>query len=172
MQERTGVFTAGGNPLTLIGPEIRLGDTAPDFTVLDGDLKPATLSQFAGKVVLLSVVTSLDTGICDVQTRRFNEEAAGLGGDVAILTVSVDLPFAQKRWCGGAGIDSVHVFSDYRDHEVGRKYGVLIKELKLLARSIFVIGKDGIVRYARINSENAQEPDYDDALAAAREALG
>lgn len=172
MQERTGILKAGGNPLTLLGPELKAGDAAPDFTVLDGDLNPVSLSQFAGKVVLLSVVTSLDTGICDVETRRFNKEAANFGEDVVILTVSVDLPFAQKRWCGGAGIDSVKVFSDYRDHEVGLKYGVLIKELKLLARSIFVIGRDGVITYVRINEENAQEPDYDEALAAVRSAAG
>ena len=171
MQERTGIFTAGGNPLTLLGPEIKPGDPAPDFTVLDGGLKPAGLSQFAGKVVLLSVVTSLDTGICDVQTRKFNEAAASLGDDVAVVTVSVDLPFAQARWCGGAGIDKVHVFSDYRDLEVGTKYGVLIKELRLLARSLFVIGRDGVVKFAKINSENAEEPDYDSALAAAKAAI-
>ncbi|MEP0814604.1 MAG: thiol peroxidase [bacterium] len=172
MNERKGVFTAGGNPLTLLGDELKPGMTAPEFTVLDGELKPVSLSQFRGKVVLLSVVTSLDTGTCDIQTRKFNEKAASLGDDVVILTVSMDLPFAQKRWCGAAGIDKVVVLSDYRDADLGPKYGILIKELRLLARSLFVIDREGKLVYAKTNSENADEPDYEPALEAARAAVG
>jgi thiol peroxidase len=171
MTERTGVITAGGAPLTLLGNELKVGDKAPGFTAVDNDMQPFKLSELAGKVVILSAVTSLDTGTCDVETRRFNTEAGKLGDGVAILTISMDLPFAQKRWCGAAGIDQVKVVSDYMAAEFGEKYGVLIKELHLLARTLFVVDSDGIVRYIQIVSENSHEPDYDAVLAAARELL-
>jgi thiol peroxidase len=166
--ERTGVLTVGGNPVTLLGDEVKVGDKAPGFTATDQDLKPFSFSELAGKVVILSAVTSLDTGTCDVETRRFNTEAGGLGDDVVILTISMDLPFAQARWCGAAGVDKVKVVSDYKGAEFGQKYGVLIKELHLLARSIFVVDRDGTVKYTQIVSENADEPDYEPVLTAAK----
>jgi thiol peroxidase len=135
MKERVGVITRRGNPLTLMGDELRVGDAAPEFVVLDNDLSPVTLSPFRGKVCIISSVPSLDTPVCDTETRRFNEEAGKLGDEVVILTVSMDLPFAQKRWCGLAGVDKVTTLSDYRDAAFGKAYGVLIKELRLLARS-------------------------------------
>src|SRR3989338_5519285 len=137
-KERTGVVTFKGNPLTLVWPEIKTGQKAPDFQVLAQDLSPVTLASSRGKTRLISVVPSLDTPVCDAQTRRFNQEAAKLP-NVAILTISADLPFAQKRWCGAAGIDKVQVLSDHKEASFATEYGVLIKELRLLSRSIFVI---------------------------------
>jgi thiol peroxidase len=169
MSERTGVVTVQGNPVTLVGDEVKVGDKAPDFVALDNGLAPKSLADYAGKVVVISVVTSLDTSICDLQTRRFNQEAAALGEDVVILTVSMDLPFAQARFCGAAGIDQVVTLSDHRDASFGMNYGVLIKELRLLARSIVVLDKEGVIRYFQINSENAEDPDFDSALAAVKE---
>jgi len=171
MQERTGVLTMGGNPVTLLGNEVKVGDKAPGFTAMDQDMKPFRFSELAGKVVILSAVTSLDTGTCDVETRRFNTEAGSLGDDVVILTISMDLPFAQKRWCGAAGVDKVKVVSDYMAAEFGQKYGVLIKEVHLLARSIFVIDRDGTVKYTQMVSENGDEPDYEPVIEAARELM-
>ena len=171
MEERTGVVTSGGKPITLIGKEIKVGDKAPNFTVLDNDLSPVELSAFKGKIRVLSVVTSLDTSVCDIQTRKFNEEAAKLGSDVEILTISMDLPFAQKRWCGAAGVDRVTVLSDHKDASFGKAYGVLIKELRLLTRSVFVVDRDGIVRYEQIVPEGSNEPDYESALDAVRKLL-
>ena len=169
MEERKGVLTANGEPLTLVGKELEVGGAAPDFTVLDNDLSPVNLSSFRGKVRIISAVTSLDTSVCDLETRRFNQEAGKLGTDIAILTISMDLPFAQKRWCGAAGVDKVITLSDHRDASFGKAYGVLIKELRLLARSVFVIDRDGIIRYIQIVKENSNEPDYEAALNAARE---
>ena len=171
MEERTGLITNGGRPITLIGKEIKVGDKAPNFTVLDNDLSPVELSAFKGKIRVLSVVTSLDTSVCDIQTRKFNEEAAKLGSDVEILTISMDLPFAQKRWCGAAGVDRVTVLSDHKDASFGKAYGVLIKELRLLTRSVFVVDRDGIVRYEQIVPEGSNEPDYESALDAVRKLL-
>jgi len=156
--------TMGGNAITLIGPELKVNDQAPDFTVLDTDLMPKTLTDFKGKKKLISVVPSLDTGVCDAQTRRFNEEAAKLGDDVVILTISVDLPFAQKRWCGAAGVDQVVTLSDHRDVDFGQRYGLLIKELRLLNRAIFIIDEKDVIRYIEIVGENTEHPDYDSAL--------
>jgi thiol peroxidase len=164
MKERTGVVTSGGNPVTLVGKEIKVGDTAPNFVVLDNDMSPVEFSSFQGKIRVLSVVTSLDTSVCDIQTRRFNAEAAKLGADVEILTISMDLPYAQKRWCGAAGVDRVTVLSDHRDASFGTAYGVLVKETRLLARSVFVVDRDGIVRYVQIVKEGSNEPDYESAL--------
>ncbi|MDZ7583142.1 MAG: thiol peroxidase [Deltaproteobacteria bacterium] len=167
MKERTGVITMRGNPLTLIGDAIKPGDRAPDFEALDNDLKPVRFSSFRGKVVIISAVPSLDTPVCDMETRRFNTEAAKLSGDVVILTISMDLPFAQKRWCGAAGVDRVVTLSDHRAAAFGISYGVLIKELRLLARAVFVVDAEGVVRYVQLVSEVADEPDYTTVISAA-----
>ena len=158
-----------GNPLTLVGSELNIGDTAPDIEVLDNDLNPVKLSNYKGKVCIVSTVPSLDTPVCDMETRRFNQEAANLGDDIVILTISTDLPFAQKRWCGAAGVEKVVTLSDHRDAAFGNAYGVLIKELRLLARTVFVVDKEGVVRYVQLVKEIAEEPDYDAVIAAARE---
>ena len=168
MQERKGVITFKGNPMTLLGPEIKVGDKAPDFRVVDTGLAPVTLADFKGKVKIISAVPSLDTPTCDTETRRFNQEAAKLPGNVVVLTVSLDLPFAQKRWCAAAGIDKVKTLSDYQDRSFAYAYGVLIKELRLLSRSIFVVDGSDTVRYVQHVKEVSQEPDYAAVLAAAR----
>ncbi|WCK54203.1 thiol peroxidase [Aneurinibacillus sp. Ricciae_BoGa-3] len=166
--ERKGAITFKGNQVTLLGEEVKVGDTAKDFTVLAAGLAPYSLNDGKGKVRLISVVPSIDTGVCDAQTRRFNEEAANLG-DVEILTVSVDLPFAQARWCGAAGIDKVKMLSDHRDLSFGEAFGVAIKEMRLLARAIFVLDKDNKVTYVEYVSEATNHPDYEKAIAAAKE---
>ena len=168
MQERTGVVTFKGKPVTLLGPEIRVGDKAPDFTVVDTSLSPVGLGDFRGKVKVISAVPSLDTPVCDVETRRFNQEAANLGGNVVVLTISLDLPFAQKRWCAAAGVDRVKVLSDYQDRSFASGYGVLIRELKLLSRSIFVVDGKDVVRYVQHVPEIGQEPDYAAVLSAVK----
>lgn len=167
MADRT--VTMRGNPLTLVGEELRAGAKAPDFEVLNNDLQPVKLSSYKGKICIISSVPSLDTPVCDIQTRRFNKEAASLSADVAILTLSVDLPFAQKRWCGAAGVDKVITLSDHRDTSFGKAFGVLIKELRLLARAVFVVDKEGVVRHAQIVGEIASEPDYDAVLKAVKQ---
>jgi thiol peroxidase len=153
-----------GNPLTLIGNEVKVGDVAPDFVVLDNNLSPVKFSSFRGKTCILSSVPSLDTPVCDMETRKFNEEAGRLGPDVAILTVSMDLPFAQKRWCAAAGVDKVQTLSDHRDASFGTSYGVLIKELRLLARAVFLVDRKGIIQYIQLVKEVTKEPDYEAAL--------
>lgn len=168
MQERKGVITFKGNPMTLLGHDVKVGDKAPDFRVVDTGLSPVTLADFKGQVKIISAVPSLDTPVCDTETRRFNVEAAKLPGNVVVLTVSLDLPFAQKRWCAAAGIDKVKVLSDYQDRSFATAYGVLIKELKILSRSVFVVDGSDTVRYVQHVKEVAQEPDYAAALAAAR----
>ena len=168
MDERTGLITFQGNPLTLLGSEVKVGDDAPDVELLDNELNPVKLSSLKGKVAVLVAVPSLDTPVCDVETRRFNEEAASLGDDVAVVAVSMDLPFAQARWCGAAGIENVQTLSDHRDAAFGTAYGVLIKELRLLARAVFVVDRDGDVRYVQLVNEVTDEPDYEAALAAVR----
>jgi len=160
MIERTGIITMHGNPLTLLGNEVYAGDTAPNATLLDNDLNPVSISSYKGKVCVISSVPSLDTPVCDLETRRFNQEAESLGEDVIILTVSMDLPFAQKRWCGTAGVDRVITLSDHRDLSFGRTYGMWIKELRLLARGVFILDREGIVRYFRMVKEQSEEPDY------------
>jgi thiol peroxidase len=160
MDERKGAITLRGNPLTLLGKEIKAGASAPDVELLDNELKPVRISGYKGKVLVVSAVPSLDTPTCDMETRRFNTEAAKLGDNVVILTISTDLPFAQKRWCGAAGVDRVKTLSDHRETAFGLAYGVLIKELRLLARSIFVVDKNGVVQYVQHVKEVAQEPDY------------
>ncbi len=167
MTERKGAVTMHGNPLTLACDEVKAGDKAPDFTVLDNDLNLKTLADYEGKVLIVASVPSLDTPVCDLETRRFNSEAANLG-EVAILTVSMDLPFAQKRWCGAHGVDKVVTLSDHREASFGMNWGVLIKELRLLARAVFVVDRQGIVRYTELVGEISSEPDYAAALNAAR----
>ena len=164
MQEYAGKVTMRGNPLTLVGKELKVGDQAPDFRVLDNDLSPVQLSSYRGKICVISSVPSLDTPVCDMETRRFNDEAGKLGSDVVILTISMDLPFAQKRWCGAAGVDKVITLSDHLDASFGEAYGVLIKELRLLARAVFVVDREGIVQYIQLVKEVADEPDYDAVL--------
>ena len=166
MKERIGSITFQGNPLTLLGNELKVGDKAPDFELLDNDLKTVNLSKFGGKVCVISSVPSLDTPVCDMETRRFNEEAGKLGDNVSILTVSMDLPFAQKRWCGAAGVEKVTTLSDHRDAKFGENYGVLIKELRLLARAIFVVDKKGVIQYIQLVKEVTKEPDYEAVIAA------
>lgn len=170
-QERTGVATFKGNPITLIGPELKAGDSAPAFVVSKNLLEDASLGDYAGKIKLISVVPSLDTGVCDAQTRRFNSEAAGLGDDVVILTISTDLPFAQARWCGAAGIDSVITLSDHKETSFGQAYGVLIKEFRLDMRSIFVVDKNDKLAYVEYLGEMAEHPDYEAAISAVRALL-
>jgi len=160
--------TFKNNPVTLIGNEVKVGDTAPDFKVLANDLSEVTLKDSQGKVRLFSVVPSLDTGVCDAQTRKFNEVAASLGGDVLIYTVSMDLPFAQKRWCGAAGIDQVITVSDHRTGSFGEAYGVLIEELRLLTRSIFVVDQNDKVTYVEYVPEATTHPNYDAAIEAVK----
>lgn len=172
MADRTGVVTMGGNPLTLVGTGLKPGDRMPDVALVDNDLKVVNLASFAGKVLVISAVPSLDTPVCDTETRRFNTEAAGLGADVRILTVSMDLPFAQKRWCGAAGVDRVVTLSDHRTGEFGNAFGVLIKELRLLARVLFVVDRDGTVRYIQTVAEISKEPDYDAVLTAVKGLIG
>jgi thioredoxin-dependent peroxiredoxin len=162
-------ITFKGNPVTLLGQEVKVGEKAPNFTVLANDLSPVTLENTKGSVRLISVVPSLDTGVCDAQTRRFNEEAANLD-NVNILTVSVDLPFAQKRWCGAAGIDKVQTVSDHRDLSFGEAFGVAIQELRLLARAVFVIDSNDVVTYAEYVSEATNHPNYEAAIEAAKQA--
>lgn len=168
--ERTGVSTLKGNPLTLIGPELKVGDNAPDFKVNKDLLNQVSLSDFAGKVKLISVVPSIDTGVCDAQTRRFNEEAAKIGDDVVILTISNDLPMAQSRWCGAAGVDKIQMLSDYKNVSFGDAYGVHIKELRLLMRSIFVVDKNDKITYVEYLKEMTEHPDYEKAIEAAKAA--
>ncbi len=167
-QERQGAVKFKGNGVTLIGPEITVGSKAPDFEVLAQDPTPVTLAASKGQVRLISVVPSLDTGICDAQTRRINEEAAKLPPKTELLTISMDLPFAQKRWCGAAGITRIQVLSDHRRASFGKAYGALIKELRLLTRSIFVVDADDTVRYVEYVPEVTTHPNYDAALAAVR----
>lgn len=169
--ERPKATTFQGNPLTLIGPELRVGDKAPAFTVRTQDLKPFTLGDTKGKIRLISAVPSLDTPVCDAETRRFNVEAAKLGDKVEIVTVSVDLPFAQKRWCAAAGIDKIKVVSDYFDRSFSQAFGTLIKELHLSSRAIFIVDDKDTVRYVEYVPEIASHPDYDRALAAVKTLL-
>ena len=168
MVQRTGKITFQGNSLTLIGPEVKVGDSAPDVTLLSNDMSPVELSTYRGKICVISVVPSLDTPVCDMQTRKFNEEAGNLGDNVVILTVSMDLPFAQSRWCGAAGVEKVVTLSDHRDANFGEAFGVLIKELRLLARAVFVVDKDGTVQYIQLVKEVTEEPDYNAVIEAVK----
>ena len=172
MQRRTAAVTMHGNPLTLVGNEIKTGDSAPEFQTIGNDMASVKLSDYKGRVAVVVSVPSLDTPVCDIETRRFNNEAANLSSDVAILTISMDLPFAQKRWCGAAGVENLVTLSDHKDAAFGMNYGVLIEELRLLARAIFVIDRQGVVRYRQLVREISQEPNYDAVLAAIREVAG
>ncbi|WP_372663884.1 thiol peroxidase [Cohnella sp.] len=170
-QERTGVATRKGNPITLIGPELKVGDRAPDFQLNKTVDEIVTLKDYAGKVKLMSVVPSIDTGVCDAQTRRFNEEASKLGDNVVIITISADLPYAQARWCGAAGVDRVVMLSDYKDSSFGKSYGVFIKESHLDMRSIFVVDANDQITYVEVLKEMTEHPDYEAAVAAVKSLL-
>jgi thioredoxin-dependent peroxiredoxin len=169
-QERAGAVTMRGNPLTLIGPELKVGDSAPAFTLTGAGMKPASLDDYKGKVKIISTIPSVDTPVCDAETRRFNEEAAKLPPNVVVLTVSMDLPFAQARWCGAAGVDKVTTLSDYRGAHFGETYGVLIKELFLLARVVFVVDKNDKIVHVEYVKEVANQPNFETILEAARKA--
>lgn len=170
--ERKNIVKAHGNPVTLIGgTPLKAGDKAPDFTVLDGNLKEIKLKDFEGKIKVISVTPSLDTPVCDLQARRFNQEASKLPESVVVLNISMDLPFAISRFCTNAGIDKVKALSDHRDASFGNAYGVLIKELRLLARSIFIIDRDNTIRYIEIVPELTEHPDYEKALGEAGKLL-
>ncbi|MFD0674293.1 thiol peroxidase [Cohnella sp. GCM10027633] len=168
-QERSA--TLKGNPITLVGPTLAPGNSAPDFTLNKNLLETASLKDFAGKVKLISVVPSIDTGVCDAQTRRFNEEASKLGDNVVVITVSADLPFAQARWCGAAGVDRVVLLSDYKDNGFGKSYGVFIKELHLDMRAIFVVDGNDQITYVEVLGEMTEHPNYDAAVAAVKALL-
>ena len=168
MEKRTGVVTFAGNPIALLGKEVKVGDKAPAFTLLDNGLGEKTLADYAGKVKVISVVPSLDTGVCDAQTRWFNQNVSKLGENVVVLTVSVDLPFAQKRWCGAAGIDQVETLSDHRDLSFGENYGFILEGLRLLSRGIVVIDKDDVVRYVEYVPEVTSAVNFDAAETATK----
>jgi thiol peroxidase len=159
-----------GNPMTLIGPELKPGQKAPNFTLVGKDMKPVTLDNFKGKVKIIASVPSLDTPVCDAETRRFNEEASKLPGDVQVLTVSMDLPFAAARWCGAAGVSNVTTLSDWRGAQFGEAYGAWIKELHLDARAVFVVDKNDQLVHVEYVKEVANQPNFDAALEAARKA--
>lgn len=169
--ERPGGATLHGDEFTLIGDELKVGDKAPDFSVLSSDLSAVTLDSYKGMVKVICAVPSLDTPTCDTEIRRFNQEAAGLDDNIAVLTISVDLPFAQGRWCGDAGVENVTALSDHRDTSFGEAYGALIKELRLLTRAVFVVDAGNIIRHVEYVMEISGEPDYDTALNAARAAV-
>ena len=170
MSERKGAVTFKGNPITLVGPEIKAGDQAPDFKVLGKGLSEVTLTSSKGKTRLMSVLPSVDTPICELQTKRFNEEASKLPESVEVITISMDLPFAQGRFCGAENLEKIQCLSDHRDASFGEAYGVLIKELRLLTRAIFIIGADDKVQYVEYVKEVTEHPDYDKALNALKAA--
>jgi thioredoxin-dependent peroxiredoxin len=165
--ERKGVITFKGGPLTLIGPEIKVGDTAPNFKVLNSSLQEVTLDQFKGKTLIISVAPSLDTPVCSLQTQRFNKEIPQLPAGVEVITISADLPFAQARFCGAEGVKML-TLSDHRDMAFGDAYGTHIKELRLDTRSVFVVGKDGKIKHVEIVKEVTEHPNYDEALKVAK----
>jgi thiol peroxidase len=165
--ERPGATTLRGKPLTLIGPELKVGDKAPDFEVVDTSLSPVTLAQTGNSVRIISVVPSLDTPVCDAQTKRFNDEVAKMPG-LEVLTVSMDLPFAQKRWCGAFGVDHVKMLSDHKSGSFGQNYGTLVKELRIESRAIFVLDKENVIRHVQYVKEVADHPDYDAVMQAAK----
>lgn len=170
-KERTGLVTFKGNPITLLGPELKVGDKAPDFQVVDNTMKTANLESFKGKIKILTSVPSLDTPVCSMETRRFNEEAGKLPDRVAVLTISMDLPFAQSRFCTTAGIEKVKTYSDYQNRSFGLAYGVLIKEMKLLSRAVFIVDDQDIIRYVELVPEITKEPDYERVLSAVQALL-
>ena len=168
MKQRSGLVTMKGNPVALVGEEVKVGEPAPDFVVTGTDMAPVHFSSLGGKVCVIYSVPSLDTPVCDRTTRRFNEEATRLGSDVAVLAISMDLPFAQARWCAAADIKGVQTFSDHREASFGTSYGVLIDGIRLLARAVFVVDRGGTIRHIQIVKEIAEEPDFDATLEAVR----
>ena len=172
MEERTGVFAAGDNQLTLLGPGISVGQQAPNFTVSGAGLSQVTLDDYAGKVKIIASVPSLDTGVCSDETKQFSDYAKSMSDDIVVLTISMDLPFAQARWCGANDVDNVVTASDFKSREFGDSYGVHVKENGLLARAVFVLDKDNVVQHVEYVPQIAQLPDFDAALAAANEAAG
>ena len=168
--ERTGTATLKGNPVTLIGPELKVGDKAPDFEAVDTKLGVINLEATGRAIRIISVVPSLDTPVCDAQTKRFNDEVAKLPG-VQIITMSMDLPFAQSRWCGAFGVDQVKMLSDHRNASFGANYGTLIKELRIESRAIFVVDQDNVIRYVQYVKEVTDSPDFEAALKAAQSLL-
>ena len=170
MTEAKNTITISGNPMELVGGRPGVGEQAPDFEAVTNDMSPFRLSEIKGKVLVICSVGSLDTSVCDTEVRKFNEQATILGDDVAVLVISMDLPFTQKRWCGAAGIKNIQTLSDHNKADFGNAYGVLIKDLRLLARTVFVVDKEGVIRYIEIVDELSNEPDYEEALKAAREA--
>jgi len=171
MQKKDNGITLNGSPLVLVGSRPLVSQSAPDFTAVDKHLSPVRLSDFKGKTVIISSVPSLDTDVCDKQTRRFNEEAALLGKNVVVLTLSMDLPFAQSRWCGAAGVNRVKMLSDYQKADFGLNYGLLIKSLRLLARAVLVLDREGFLQYQQLVPEITHEPDYDAAIKAVKKLL-
>jgi thioredoxin-dependent peroxiredoxin len=172
MEERSGIFEINGEAVTIIGSDIQVGELAPGFAVQDQAWKTIyPLQVTSGKVRILASIPSLETSVCDLETRRFNVEAAGLSKDIAVIAISTDLPYTQKRWCGGAGIDQVQVVSDHHGTDFGQKYGTLVKERRILRRAVFVVGRDNKIVYAAYMPALGQEPDYGAVLQAAREAL-
>ena len=159
-----------GSPLTLVGRELKVGDHVPDFVLTGNDMADLTGNSFAGKKLIISVLPSVDTPVCAAQTRHFNEAAAALGSDVVILTVSLDLPFAQKRWCAAEGVERVVTASDYKHRVFGEAFGVLLKEWGLLARAVFVADTSGKIVYAQYVDEVSSEPDYEPVLSAVKSA--
>lgn len=171
MEKRSNAITFLSNPMTLIGPEIKVGQIAPDFNVLANDLTSKTLADYEGKIKVISVVPSLDTGVCDAQTRWFNQDATNMSEDVVVLTISMDLPFAQKRWCGAAGVDRVITLSDHKNASFGHNYGFLIEELRLLARGVVVIDKDNKVSYVEYVPEVTNAVNFDAVKEAIKELI-
>ncbi len=169
MEDTQAVVTFEGNPLTLVGKRPRIGELAPDFEVLSNDMSVVKLSAFREKICIICSAPSLDTSVCDTEVRKFNERATSLGDDVEVLVVSMDLPFAQQRWCGAAGVKNIQTLSDHRKAEFGNAFGVLIEELRLLARAVFVVDAQGIIRYMQIVDELTEEPNYQAALKAVEE---
>lgn len=172
LEERTGIFAAGERQLTLLGPEVKVGQKAPGFTVSGAGLKPISLDDTAGKVRILASVPSLDTGVCSEEAQKFNELAQTLPDSITILTVSMDLPFAQARWCDATSVDRVVTASDFKDRQFGDSYGVHVKETGLLARAVFVVDGDDVVRHVEYLPQVTQLPDFDAAINAARDAAG
>jgi thiol peroxidase len=169
MQERAGAFAFKGEPKTVVGEQVKVGDKAPAFTAAASIAKHVdSQTIFANKVTILNAVPSLETGICDAQTRKFNEEANQMGGKAQVVTLSVDLPFAQARWCGASGLENVIIYSDHRDLSFGKAFGCYVKELRLLQRSVFVVDRDGVIRYAEYVPEIGQHPEYEKALEVVR----
>jgi thiol peroxidase len=171
MADSKRTFVIKDNHFSLFGNEIKVGDSAPNFTVVGQDFSTKQFSEYKGKVCIIASVPSLDTSVCDRETKRFNDEAANLGDDIAILTISMDLPYAQRHWCGAVDNIKVDVLSDHRGADFGKKFGVLVEDLRILARVVFVIDKAGTVRYTELVREIGNEPDYEKVLAAAKQLL-